>query len=327
MLLSDKYSCLEDIPGIGPSTAEKLRKIGVSSPKQLSLYSLDELASMMDITDYSRLSRALYYVREAFHQSKIVSATELSSYRRGLPRISTKVSSIDNLLRGGLEPRCIYEFVGEYGSGKTQLCFQLSVTTQLTTNGGGVNGGVLYIDCEGTFSDARICRIAERFNLSDPLKSIFVSQPVNVDEQIDCIRIVAPNLIEEKNVRLIVLDGLVSHVRAEYRGREMLVARQQTLNYMLNFLMRIAMLYNIYVIVTNQIISRPTAGGSIAAAGGNVVAHGTTHRLFLQHSSLSNVKKGLEHFVRKMVVEDSPYLPRGEHAFFAICEDGVVDVL
>jgi hypothetical protein len=39
------------------------------------------------------------------------------------------------------------------------------------------------------------------------------------------------------------------------------------------------------------------------------------------------VKKGLEHFVRKMVVEDSPYLPRGEYAFFAICEDGVVDVL
>jgi len=323
----EEIKCLEDIPGIGPSTAEKLRKIGISSPRQLLLYSLDELISLLDLNDYSRLNKALTYVRTVFHSNRVVMGSEYSSIRKMLPRISTKVQSIDKLLRGGVEPKCIYELVGEYGSGKSQFCFQLSVSAQLTRNNGGVDGGVLYIDCEGTFSDHRIYRIAERFGLSDPLKNIFISQPVNVDEQIDCIRIIAPKLIEEKNVKLIILDGLISHVRAEYRGREMLVARQQTLNYMLNFLMRLAMSYNVYVVVTNQVISKPTFSGGIAAAGGNVVAHATTHRFFLQHASIDGVKKSIEYSIRKMVAEDSPYIPRGESAIFAVSDEGLIDVL
>ncbi|MEM0084799.1 MAG: DNA repair and recombination protein RadA [Candidatus Methanomethylicia archaeon] len=323
----EEFKSLEDIPGIGPSTAEKLRKIGIFSPKQLSLYSLDELISLLDLNDYSRLNKALIYVRNALYSNRVLAGGDYASTRKMLPRISTKVQSIDKLLRGGIEPKCIYELVGEYGSGKSQFCFQLSVSTQLTRNSGGVGGSVLYIDCEGTFSDDRICKIAERFNLNDPLKNIYVSQPVNVDEQIDCIRIIAPKLIEEKNVKLIILDSLISHVRAEYRGREMLVARQQTLNYMLNFLMRLAMLYCVYVIVTNQVISKPTFSGGVIAAGGNVVAHSTTHRLILQYTSIDGVKRSLEHSIRKMVIEDSPYIPRGESAIFAISEEGLIDVL
>lgn len=325
--MSDECKSLEDIPGVGPNTAEKLRKVGIISPKQLSLYSIDELISLLDLNDFSRLNKALIYVRNIFRPHRILNAYDFSSSRALLPRISIGVNSIDRLLQGGIEPRCIYELVGEYGSGKSQFCFQLSIKAQLTRNSGGVDGGVLYIDCEGTFSDTRLTKIADRFNFSNPLGNIFLSQPLNVDEQIDCIRIIAPKYIEEKNVKLIVLDGLVSHVRAEYRGREMLVARQQTLNYMLNFLMRLAMLYNVYVVVTNQVISKPTFGGGVAAAGGNIVAHGTTHRLFLQYASSGNVKKGLEHSVRRISVEDSPYLPKGESALFAISEEGLIDVL
>ncbi|MCS7097327.1 MAG: DNA repair and recombination protein RadA [Candidatus Methanomethylicia archaeon] len=323
--MSEELKNLEDIPGIGSSTAEKLRKAGIYSPKQLSLYSIDELITLLDLSDYSRLNKALIHVRSVFNRSRVINGLEFSSIRKNLPKISTKVDSIDKLLRGGIEPKCIYEFVGEYGSGKSQLCFQISVTTQLTRNNGGIGGSVFYIDCEGTFSDSKICKIAERFNFLEPLKNIFISQPVNVDEQIDFIRIMAPKLIENKNVKLIVLDGLITHVRAEYKGREMLVARQQTLNYILNFLMRLAMIYDIYVVVTNQVISKPTFGGGITAAGGNVVAHATTHRLFLQHASSDYAKKGME--IRKMIVEDSPYIPRGEYALFAICEEGVIDVL
>ncbi len=319
-----KYRELEDIPGVGPSTAEKLRRAGISSPKQLALYGLDELLSLLDVDDYTRLSRALFNVRRAFRPLKVVRASEFSSIRSSLPRLTTGVKSIDELLKGGLEPRCIYEFVGEYGAGKSQLCFQLSVTAQLTENRRGANGRVLYVDTEGTFSDKRIEKIGERFNLSDPLSNILVYQPMNVDEQIDCIRIVLPQCIENEQVKLAIIDSLVAHVRAEYRGREMLVARQQTLNYMLNFLLRIAMMYNIYVVVTNHVVAKPVAGGGLVAAGGHVVAHGTTHRLFiLQHSSTKRIGA----LVRKMIVEDSPYLQRGSSTLFGITENGLVDIL
>ncbi len=321
-----EFKELEDVPGIGPSTAEKLRKAGILSPKQLALYGLDELLMYVDLDDYNRLNKALFNVRRAFRPPKILKASEYSSLRKNLPRLTTGVKSIDNLLNGGLEPRCIYEFVGEYGAGKSQLCFQLSVTAQLTENRQGINGKVFYIDTEGTFSDNRIQKIGERFNLDDPLSNILIYQPMNVDEQIDCIRTTLPMCIENENVKLVIIDSLIAHVRAEYRGREMLVARQQTLNYMLNFLLRIAMMYNVYIVATNHVMAKPIAGGGLIAAGGHVVAHGTTHRLFITPTSHHSARK-INALTRKMIVEDSPYLQRGSSTIFGITEQGLVDVL
>lgn len=316
---------LEDLPSIGPLTAEKLRSAGIFSPKQLALYSVDELLMHTDIDDYNQLNRALIRARQIFRSSILVKASEYAFLRSKLPRLTTGVKAIDDLLQGGLEPRCIYEIVGEYGTGKSQLCFQLSVTTQLTINRRGVNGKVFYIDTEGTFSDRRVASIAERFNIEDSLSNIFVMQPMNVDEQIDCIRILLPKCIEKENVKLIIVDSLISHIRAEYRGREMLVARQQTLNYMLNFLLRIAMLYNVYVVVTNHVMAKPLAGGGIVAAGGHVMAHGTTHRLFMSQASVKDGRKNI--LYRRVTVEDSPYLQRGSSTIFGISEEGLIDAL
>ena len=321
-----QFQDLEDIPGIGSITAERLREIGIFTPKQLSLYGIDELSSLLDLTDYTRINRALMNVRKVFRPQRIVTAAEYSSTRLRFPRITTGVESIDQLLLGGVEPRCIYEVVGEYGTGKSHFCFQLSTTVQLTTNRKGVCGKVFYIDSEGTFSDKRVQKMAERFNIEDALENIFISQPMNVDEQIDCIRSNVPKHIEYDAVKLVILDGLVSHIRAEYRGREMLVARQQTLNYMLNFLLRIAMLYNVYVVITNQVVAKPVLRGGLTAAGGHVVAHGTTHRLFFTRYTASSVKKSLRSSIRRIIIEDSPYLQKGDAAIFAISEDGLVDV-
>jgi len=314
---------LEDIPGVGPATAEKLRKAGILTPRQLALYGLDELLMYIDADDYLRINRALVRVRQAFRPQKVIRASEYASMRSELPRLTTGVKSIDQLLGGGLEPRCIYEVVGEYGTGKSQLCFQLSTTVQLTLNRGGADGKAFYIDTEGTFSEGRIAKIGEQFGIEDPLSGVLLFQPMNVDEQIDCIRTMLPKCIEEEGVKLVIVDSLISHVRAEYRGREMLVARQQTLNYMLNFLLRVAMMYNVYVIATNHVVARPVAGGGVTAAGGHVVAHGTTHRLFMapHHSKRERI------LVRKVVVEDSPYLERGSFAIFGISDKGLVDVL
>ena len=53
------------------------------------------------------------------------------------------------------------KLVGPAGVGKTQSCLMLSVMATLTKEQGGLNGGVIYIDTEATFSPSRLATIAE----------------------------------------------------------------------------------------------------------------------------------------------------------------------
>ncbi|NPA99244.1 MAG: DNA repair and recombination protein RadA, partial [Crenarchaeota archaeon] len=47
------------------------------------------------------------------------------------PRISTGSRALDELLGGGVPTGELTEFAGPFGSGKSQLAFQLSVNVQL----------------------------------------------------------------------------------------------------------------------------------------------------------------------------------------------------
>ena len=72
------------------------------------------------------------------------------------------------------------------------------------------------------------------------------------------------------------------------------------------------------VVVTNQIQSNPQAffGDPNRPAGGNIVAHASTHRLY--------IRKGKDN-TRVIRVIDSPYLPE-QATRFAITSAGVEDV-
>ena len=127
----------------------------------------------------------------------------------------------------------------------------------------------------------------------------------------------AGNLIEEEKIKLTIVDSLISHFRGEYVGRESLPGRQQKLNKHIHKLLRLAELYNCAVVVTNQIQSNPQAffGDPNRPAGGNIVAHASTHRLY--------IRKGRAN-TRVIHVLDSPYLP-GDKTRFAITAMGVED--
>ena len=124
-------------------------------------------------------------------------------------------------------------------------------------------------------------------------------------------------MTKEKNLKLIVVDSLISHFRAEYIGRESLPERQQKLNNHLHRLLRIAEIYNIPAIVTNQVIASPDAffGPPNKPAGGHILAHLSTNRVFIRKG-----KKNLR--IAKII--DSSYLPASE-CVFAISEKGVED--
>ncbi|MGC9152330.1 MAG: DNA repair and recombination protein RadA [Vulcanisaeta sp.] len=311
---------LEDLEGIGPKTAQLLKSKGILSVKHLALFNPEELIELTDMTP-DRVEKILRTARDAvFGSNRVSRATDLAKSFEGIVRLRTNVRAIDELLQGGLEPKAIYEFAGEFGTGKTQLCHQLSVTVQLSQDKGGVGGAAVYLDTEEAFSPSRIMGIAQRFDLdpNEVLDNIYVIKVINAVDLEDRIKFDVVKLVEQANVKLIVVDSIIALYRAEFKGRERLAERQQRLNYILDWLMRIAKVYNTYVVLTNQVLDVPMGYIEVKRpAGGNVLAHAVTHRLFLRKSKED---------IKVMEVLDSPRLPFKASAMFRITDKGVEDV-
>jgi DNA repair protein RadA len=311
---------LEDLDGVGPKTAQLLKSKGILSVRHLALFNPEELIELTDMTP-DRVEKILRSAREAvFGTNRVSRATDLAKSLENTIRLKTNVRAIDELLQGGLEPKAIYEFAGEFGTGKTQLCHQLAVTVQLGQDRGGVGGAAVYLDTEEAFSPSRIINIARRFDLdpNEALDNIYVIKVVNAADLEDRIKLDVVKLIEQANVKLIIVDSIIALYRAEFRGRERLAERQQRLNYILDWIMRIAKAYNVYVVLTNQVLDVPMGYIEVKRpAGGNVLAHAVTHRLFL--------KKSRED-IKVMEVLDSPRLPYKASAMFRITDRGVEDV-
>jgi len=308
---------IEDLDGVGPKTAQLLKSRGIGSVRHLALFNPEELVELVDITP-DRAEKILRSARSVvIGDERVMRASEIRPEEA--PRLRTMVKSIDELLQGGLEPRATYEFAGEFGTGKTQLCHQLAVTVQLSSESGGAEGAAVYVDTEEAFSPGRIASIASRFGLdpAEALNNIYVIKAVNAADLEDRVRLDLVGLVERNNVKLVIVDSVIALYRAEFRGRERLAERQQRLNYILDWLMRIAKLYSIYIVLTNQVLDVPMGYIEVKRpTGGNVLAHAVTHRLFLRKSRED---------VRIMEVLDSPRLPFKASAAFRIKDDGIVD--
>jgi DNA repair protein RadA len=312
-----RYESIEDIPGIGPATAQKLKELGFHTVESLATATIKELAlagisekQAEKIITEARDSIALTFVR----------ADELLKMRQNVLRLTTGSKSLDELLGGGLETQSITEFYGEYGVGKSILCHQLSVNVQLPIEKGGLAGGALYIDTEQTFRPEWIIRIAKHLGLDQDqvAKNIIYSEAYNSDHQILILE-KADKIIKENNIRLIIVDSLTAHFRSEYLGREMLAERQQKLNKHMHKLIRLARVFNAVALVTNQVMAKPDQFFAMAVepVGGHVVAHTSHTRIFLRKAAGGPVR------IAKLI--SSPYLPEGER-IFKITGNGVEDV-
>ena len=307
---------LTDLEGVGSITASRLKEAGFTTIESIAITPKKELIEKTGISEETATT-LLQKVRKAIGLD-LITALELFDKRLKAQRITTASKNLDTLIGGGIETQAITEFVGEYGTGKSQICMQLCITSQQPPEKGGLGGKILFIDTEGTFSPQRINDIAEKrgFDQKKTLENIIYARCYNSDHQILLVDR-ASKVIEEEKIKLIIVDSLISHFRGEYVGREMLSERQQKLNQHIHKLLRLAELYNCAVVITNQIQSNPQAffGDPNRPAGGNIVAHASTHRLYIRKGKANT---------RIIHVIDSPYLPEGE-ARFAITEMGIED--
>lgn len=74
-------------------------------------------------------------------------------HSKQVKRISTGSKYLDDLLLGGIETHAITEFYGSGGSGKSQICYTLSVIAAQTST-------VIYVDTEAKFRPERLVTIA-----------------------------------------------------------------------------------------------------------------------------------------------------------------------
>jgi DNA repair protein RadA len=307
---------LESLNGVGSTTASKLRTSGYTTIEAVAVTPPREIMEKTNLGFNTILK-----IQEAARQmitTDFKTAHEFYEKRKAMKKCTTGSRKLDEILGGGIETQALTELIGEFGSGKTQICLMLSVTSQLPHEQGGFGGNVAFIDTEGTFMPERVYQIATA-NGVDPQKvadNILVARAYNSSHQcllIDRLFTLCP----ENNIKLVIVDSMISHFRGEYIGRETLAERQQKLNQYLHKLIRLSEAYNVAVVITNQVQANPTAffGDPNRPAGGNVMAHACTHRVYLRKGS-----KG----TRIARVIDSPCLPEVP-ARFLVSEKGLED--
>jgi len=305
---------INDIPGVGAATAEKLIESGFDTVLSIAVATPGQLVEAAGIGE-AAARKMIHFCRSAMDMS-FETGSEVLQRRSKVIRIPTGVEAFDKLLGGGFETGSILECYGEFGSSKTQIAHVLCV--QLIKMD--PTAYAVYIDTEKTFRPERIIELAEAAGL-DPenvLAHIKVAKAYNSDHQILLSEKVSDLINKEKlNVKLVVVDSLMAHFRSEFIGRGTLAERQQKIGKLMHVLGKLADLHNLCVYVTNQVMSKPDQffGDPTAPIGGHIVGHNSTFRMYLRKG-----KKGCR--VVKLV--DAPNLPDGEAMFF-VTKEGLVD--
>ncbi|WP_048054558.1 DNA repair and recombination protein RadA [Acidianus hospitalis] len=312
-----KPKSIEDLSGVGQAVLNKLIDAGYSSLEAIAVASPQDLSVAAGIP-LTTAQRIIKEARDAL-DIRFKTALEVKKERMNVRKITTSSQALDGLLGGGIETRTMTEFFGEFGSGKTQICHQISVNVQLPPEKGGLSGKAVYIDTEGTFRWERIEAMAKAAGL-DPdtaMDNIYYMRAINSDHQIAIGDDLQEFIAKNPSVKVVIVDSVTSHFRAEYTGRENLAARQQKLNKHLHQLTRLAEIYDLAVIITNQVMARPDMfyGDPTVAVGGHTLYHVPGIRVQLKKS------RGNKRIAR---IVDAPHLPEGE-IVFAITEEGIRD--
>jgi len=313
-----KITGVADLPGIGPATIEKLEQAGFIDLMSIAVATPGEIVGATEMSEAT--AKKVIAIARANLEMEFTSGDEMLRRREAIGKITTGSKELDKLVGGGFETGAITEAYGQYGSGKSQIAHTLAVRAQLPPGKGGVGGMTVFIDTEGTFRPERVVQISKALGLEpeEALKNIKVARAFNSDHQALLAEKI-DDLIKKQglNIKLVVVDSLTAHFRAEFIGRGTLADRQQRINKHMHALMKLADKHNLAVYVTNQVMAKPDTffGDPNEAIGGNVVAHNSTYRIYLRRG-----KKGTR--VAKMI--DAPNLAEAE-AVFMVDDIGVKD--
>lgn len=138
----DQIKDIEDLPGLGPKTADKLREAGFTDLMSVAVASPATIVDIAEVTKQTAM-KAVQAARAVLDMG-FRTGEDVLKQRESFRRITTGSKELDGLIGGGVETGAITECFGEFGSGKSQIGFQLAVNVQLPVEQGGLNGQVIF---------------------------------------------------------------------------------------------------------------------------------------------------------------------------------------
>ncbi|OMO61332.1 hypothetical protein CCACVL1_23600 [Corchorus capsularis] len=280
-------------------------------------------------------------------------------------KCTTGCPILDGLLRGGIPCNSITEIVAESGSGKTQICLQLSLHAQLPVSHGGLAASSLYLHTEFPFPFRRLHRLSLSFVSSNaphlptngnPCDRIFVQSVHTADQLLEIMSKIEPFIENSRGqppVRLIVIDSVAALFRSEFDNTPIELKRRSCLFFKISSeLKALAKRFNLAVLVTNQVVDvvAPnvginglkignlgclyTSGRRVCPALGLAWANCVNSRLFLsrreeviadKNGKFNGESGECNQTRRQLHVVFAPHLPESS-CDFVITRDGIFGV-
>ncbi|KAL9416119.1 hypothetical protein AB3S75_039336 [Citrus x aurantiifolia] len=187
----------------------------------LSLTEL-ELMKLLDV-ELSEVRSALALMSEIVcppYQTALLLMEQRAAAEHLGGHLPTRLKGLDAALCGGVPFGVVTELVGPPGTGKTQFCLKLSLLAALPAHYGGLDGGVIYIDVESTFSSRRMIEMGassfpEIFHSKGMAQEmagrILVLQPTSLSEFTESLEKIKASLLQNQ-VKLLVIDSMAALV-------------------------------------------------------------------------------------------------------------------
>jgi DNA repair protein RadA len=146
---------------------------------------------------------------------------------------------------------------------------------------------VIYIDTEGGFRPERVKEIAKARGLDSEqiLQRIHITKALDSEHLESCIEAACSeinlktNSNSDNKIKLLVVDSIIYHYRAEYEERSKSPEKIQRLNKYMHMLLKTAHTSGVAVVVTNH--QTYASAGRVVPLGGNAVSYASKYRINL----------------------------------------------
>jgi DNA repair protein RadB len=215
-------------------------------------------------------------------------------------------ASIDKLLGGGFETGALTEIYGEAGTGKTNICLQLTRNVVLSGK------KVIYIDTEGLSRD-RMQQIFGK-DFESVMKCMLIFEPYDFEEQENIVEKAVGLAMKNEDVGLLVLDSATGHYRIEL-AKDPEKTERRTFVAQVTALLRLCRRKIIPVILTSQVYT-DIERGEFKPLGGHVLRHNAKVIIRLDKDESAPGK-------RTAILMKHRALAEGGSADFCITEKGI----
>lgn len=293
---------LEDLNGIGPATAQKLRDLGYSV-LGLATGRADAIAAEMGPSvSYSKAKGWVMQAQQAtLSDMKMKSSIEYDKEKKDKQLFFHTGSNEFNMMvagdsehskkhGGGIPSMSITGLTGRLSSGKSQICFDIIVDCI-----GRLKKKAVFIETEpDTFHLDRLKEIAKCNGYDCDWSKLIVCGADNIPTikaQFLFYKKIQKELEDGEDIVLVVIDSFNAKLRAGWSRSEMLPIRSREVAEHLNLMEYLAAKYNLAWLITCQAIAPPRPDQGLAAkvkfvdnyypVGGDTLLHGVQNWIAL----------------------------------------------